>query len=87
MILLAVSTEKIVTISIYVLKKICFYSNLRPIIKPIRSESSNQTPPCHSARSLAESQNLYPTDFTMMDSATSRGMTMHRQTGLFIPQS
>ena len=57
MILLAVSTEKIVTISIYVLKKICFYSNLRPIIKPIRSESSNQTPPCHSARSLAESQN------------------------------
>ena len=87
MILLAVSTEKIVTISIYVLKKSCFYFNLGPLIKPIRSTYSNQTPPCHSARSYAESQNLYPTDFTMMDSATSRGMTMNRQTGLFIPKS
>jgi len=28
-----------------------------------------------------------PYDFTMMDSATSRGMTMHQQTGLFIPES
>jgi len=87
MILLAVSTEKIVTISIYVPEKGCFYFNLGPLIKPIRSTSSNQTPPCHSARSFAESQNLYPTDFTMMDSATSRGMTMNRQTGLFIPES
>jgi len=65
----------------------CFYFNLGPLIKPIRSPSSNQTPACHSARSYAESQNLYPTDFTMMDSATSRGMTMNRQTGLFIPES
>ena len=48
MILLAVSKEKIVTIWIYVLEKGCFYFNLRPPIKP---------PPCHSARSLAESQN------------------------------
>ena len=78
MILLAVSTEKIVTISIYVPEKSCFYFNLGPLIKPIRSSSSNQTPPCHYARSYAESQNLYPTDFTMMDSATSRGMTMKR---------
>ena len=61
MILLAVSKEKIVTVSIYVLEKSCFYFNLGPLIKPIRSTSSNQTPPCHSARSLAESQNLYPT--------------------------
>ena len=87
MILLAVSKEKIVTNSINVLEKSCFYFNLGPLIKPIRSSSSNQTPPCHSARSYAESQNLYPTDFTMMDSATSRGMTMNRQTGLFIPES
>ena len=57
MILLAVSTEKIVTISIYVPEKGCFYFNLGPLIKPIRSTSSNQTPPCHSARSFAESQN------------------------------
>ena len=85
MILLAVSIEKIVSNSINVLEKSCFYFNLGPLIKPIRSTSSNQTPPCHSARSLAESQNLYPTDFTMMDSATSRGMTMHQQTGLLIP--
>ena len=85
--MLAVSKEEIVTISIYVLEKSCFYFNLGPLIKPIRSTSSNQTPPCHSARSYAESQNLYPTDFTMMDSATSRGMTMHQQTRLFIPES
>ena len=78
MILLAVSKEKIVTVSIYVLEKSCFYFNLGPLIKPIRSKSSNQTPQCHSSRSLAESQNLYLTDFTMMDSATSRGMTMKR---------
>ena len=85
--MLAVSIEKIITISIYVLKKVFFFSNLGPLIKLIHSTSSNQTPPCHSARSYAESQNLYPTDFTMMDSATSRGMTMNRQTGLFIPES
>ena len=85
--LLAVSTKKIVTVSIYVLEKGCFYFKLDPLNKPIHSTSSNQTPPCHSARSYAESQNLYPTDFTMMDSATSRGMTMNRQTGLFIPES
>ena len=78
MILLAVSIEKIVTVSIYVLEKSCFYFNLSPLSKPIRSTSSIQTPPCHSARSFAESQNLYPTDFTMMDSETSRGMTMKR---------
>jgi len=60
-ILLAVSTEKIVNNSINVLEKGCLYFNLGPLIKPIRSTSSNQTPPCHSARSLAESQNLYPT--------------------------
>ena len=83
--MLAVSKEEIVTVSIYVLEKSCFYFNLGPLIKPIRSTSSNQTPPCHSALSLEESQNLYPTDFTMMDSATSRGMTMHQQTGLLIP--
>ena len=82
MILLAVSIEKIITISIYVLEKSCFYFNLGPLIKPIRSTSSDQTPPCHSALSFAESQNLYPTDFAMMDSATSRGMTMNRQTRL-----
>ena len=87
MILLAVSKEKIITISIYVLEKSCFFFNLGPLIKPIHSSSSNQTTHCHSARSLAESQNLYPTNFTMMDSATSRGMTMNRQTGLLIPQS
>ena len=84
---LAVSKEKIVTVSIYVLEKGCFYFNLDPLIKPIRSTSSNQTPPCHSARSLAESQNLYPTDFTIVDSATLRGMTMNRQTWFFIFQS
>ena len=55
--MLAVSKEEIVTVSIYVLEKSCFYFNLGPLIKPIHSTSSNQTPPCHSARSLAESQN------------------------------
>ena len=58
MILLAVSIKKIITISIYVLEKSCFYFNLGPLIKPIRSTSSNQTPPCHSAQGFAESQNL-----------------------------
>jgi len=58
MILLAVSIEKIVYNSINVLEKSCFYFNLGPLIKPMHSTSSNQTPPCHSARSLAESQNL-----------------------------
>ena len=57
MILLAVSKEKIVTIRIYVLEKGCYYFNLGPLTKSIRSTSSNQTPPCHSARSFAESQN------------------------------
>ena len=55
--LLAVSTEKIVTVSIYVLEKGCLDFNLGHLIKSIRSTSSNQTPPCDSTLSLAESQN------------------------------
>ena len=51
-ILLAVSVEKIVTISIYVLEKGCFYFNLGPLIKPIRIYV---LPPCHSAELFAES--------------------------------
>ena len=58
MILLAVSVEK----KHYYLnlrsRERMFFFNLGPLIKLIRSTSSNQTPPCHSARSL-RSRRIY----------------------------